>query len=305
MPNSLPTIQRHSTIRFLFVLTFAFCSALANAQHGGGGGGSHGSSGPPPSPPPPAPQPLPVPPSATTYDQQKLILDSQTKSDDQQKAAPECFLPPLTGMRPATVTIADLKIPDKARNEYQSACAALKSNNLSEAEKHLRKAVKQYQKYPAAWVVLGQVLENQQKMDDARDACSQPVNAGSNYVPAYLCMADISARQQHWDDVLKMSSQSLDIEPSTNVIGYDYNAAANFNLHNLAKAEQSALRAIEIDRANSDPRLHFLLAQIYEAKGDSSNEAAQLREYLKYAKDPDDIAMVTSYLSTLEKHAHK
>jgi hypothetical protein len=59
------------------------------------------------------------------------------------------------------------------------------------------------------------------------------------------------------------------------------------------------LRALEIAKSNVDPRVHFLLAQIYE--GDRENEAAQLREYLRYATDPNDVAMVRRYLSELEK----
>jgi hypothetical protein len=93
----------------------------------------------------------------------------------------------------------------------------------------------------------------------------------------------------------------LEIDPTTDAVAYGYNAAANFNLHKLAEAEKSALRAAEIDKSNTDPRVHFLLAQIYEGKGDRASEAAQLREYLKYASDPSDVAMVKTYLSELDK----
>jgi len=48
-----------------------------------------------------------------------------------------------------------------------------------------------------------------------------------------------------------------------------------------------------------------VLAQIYEAKHDPANEAAQLRKYLKYANNPDDLAMVKQYLSDLEKQTGK
>jgi predicted Zn-dependent protease len=85
------------------------------------------------------------------------------------------------------------------------------------------------------------------------------------------------------------------------MVAYEYNAAANLNLHNLPEAEKSALRGAEIDKSNIDPRLHFLLAQIYEAKGDRAGEAAQLREYLKFASDPNDVAMVKNYLADLDK----
>jgi Tfp pilus assembly protein PilF len=80
---------------------------------------------------------------------------------------------------------------------------------------------------------------------------------------------------------------------------------ANLNLHHLAEAEKNALRALEIDRTNSDPRVHFLLAQIYEAKKDPANEASQLREYLKYASTPQEVAMVQQALADLEKRMGK
>ncbi|MGH9640909.1 MAG: hypothetical protein ACRD3Q_00645 [Terriglobales bacterium] len=69
----------------------------------------------------------------------------------------------------------------------------------------------------------------------------------------------------------------------------------------MEEAEKSALKALEIDVRNSEPRLHFLLAQIYAAKGDRPNMVAQLREYLKYAKDPGDIAAVKSDLAKLDR----
>jgi tetratricopeptide (TPR) repeat protein len=259
----------------------------------------HGASTHPPTPPPQAPT---APPSATDFDQNRLILDSNGKPVS-SKIAKEgnCFLPPLNGLHPATVGISDLQIPAKSQREYEDSCAALKNNKMIEAENHLRKAVKDWPKYSAAWVVLGQVLEAQQKTEEARDACSQPLATDSNYLPAYLCLADISARAQSWDKVLQLSIRALQIDPTTDAVAYDYNAAANFNLHNLHEAEKSALRATEIDKNNADPRVHFLLAQIYEAKGNREGEAAQLREYLKYASDPNGVAMVKSYLLELDK----
>ncbi|MGH9501990.1 MAG: tetratricopeptide repeat protein [Terriglobales bacterium] len=223
-------------------------------------------------------------------------MPSKVAKDD------NCFLPPLNGLRPP-VRVADLQIPAKAQREHQDGCAALRNNKIPEAESHLRKAVKQWPKYLAAWVVLGQVLEAQRKTEDALDACSQPLSTDSRYLPAYLCLADISAWSENWDKVLDLSTRALEIDPTNNAVAYDYNAAANFHLHRLPEAEKSALRAAEIDKSNADPRVHFLLAQIYEAKGDREGEVAQLREYLKYTTDPNDVAMVKGYLSVLEKPA--
>jgi predicted Zn-dependent protease len=124
-------------------------------------------------------------------------------------------------------------------------------------------------------------------------------------VPAYLCLADLAAREKAWDEARRLSSRALELDPGTNAIAYEYNAAANLRTNKLDDAEKSALRAVEIDKDHREPRVYFVLAQIYEAKGDSANEAAQLREYLKYANSPDDVAIVNQYLLKPEEQTGK
>jgi len=211
-----------------------------------------------------------------------------------------CLLPPLTLTNSPTIAADKLRIAAKARKEYHQACAVLKDKNLVDAERHLRKAVKEDLKYSAAWVTLGQVLARQGKNEEARGACFQGTIGDPRYVPAFLCLADIAARAHAWDEVLKLSGRAIELDPSADAVAYEYHAAANLNLHNLAGAEKSGLRAVAIDKDHREPRVHFVLAQIYEAKGDDANEAAQLREYLKYSGSADDIAMAEQYLSKLE-----
>ena len=218
-----------------------------------------------------------------------------------RKEEDSCFLPPLNLTGDPVIPVGQLQISTRARKEYQAACAALRDNKTPEAEKHLRKVVQESPKYAAAWVTLGQVLAAQQGNAEARDACTQASTADSSYVRAYLCLADIAARAHDWKEVLAQSTHALDLDPEDNAVAYEYNAAANLNLRDLAAAEKSGLRAAEIDQEHREPRVYFVLAQIYELKGDPQNEAVQLRTYLKYATNPDDVAMARSYLAELEK----
>lgn len=248
--------------------------------------------------PPPSNPPNPVESSAPSGpDQARATSDSKGNPVSNDPNADNCFLPPLNELQMLTNGVAELQIPTKTQREFVEGCASLRGKRTLDAELHLRKAVRQDAKFSAAWVLLGQVLELEQKMDDARNACSKP--AASSYLPGYLCLADISARAKNWDEVLRYSSLALEIDPSTAAPAYAYNAAAYFNLKNLPEAEKSALRALDIDRNNQDPRIHFLLAKIYEAKGDRTNQAAQLREYLKYVTDPNDAETVKKVLASL------
>jgi Tetratricopeptide repeat len=285
---------------FLTLFCFYLLALGASSAFSRQASGTHPT---PPAPQPaPSPKPPPVFPSATNPWDQHQLIDGNGNEVVSPPPAPRdsCFLPPLSGLPRSTVAVADLQITPKAQKEKEDACAAMQSSKVAEAEAHLRKAVKQSPQYSSAWVVLGQLLEAQQKMNDASAACSQPLITDSNYLPAYLCLADISAHSDDWNKVLQLSSRAIEIDSTKDPVAYDYNAAAYFHLHNLPAAEKSARRALEIDKTNSDPRVHFIMAQIYEAKGDRKNEAAELREYLKYATDPNDVAIINGYLSQLD-----
>ncbi len=64
----------------------------------------------------------------------------------------------------------------------------------------------------------------------------------------YLCLADISGREQKWDEMLKFSGRAIDLDPANDAVAYGLNAAANLSLHKLPEAEKSALKAVEIDK---------------------------------------------------------
>ena len=289
-----PRIYAVAVLSFLCTPALSLFGTSAFAQTGG----SHPT--PAPNPPPPTPREQP-----STFDQTRLTFESGLAPVSRKSEEGTCFLPPLNGVQSPTVPIANLQAAAKAKKEYGAACAALKNKKMGEAEEHLRRAIQRDPKYPAAWVSLGQILAGRQKAEEARDACSQALTTDPGYLPPYLCLTDIAARTEKWDQVLQLSSRALELEPTNDALAYGYNAAANLNLHRLSEAEKSALRALEIDKNNNDPRVHFLLAQIYEAKGDPKNEAAQLREYLKFVTDPADAAMVKQCLSQLEEQLNK
>ena len=111
--------------------------------------------------------------------------------------------------RDAAVSVTRLKVPMTARSEYQKACDANNNNKFEDAELHARRAIDKFQTYPAAWVMLGMVLEEQHKRQEARDACDHAMTVDSRYLPAYLCQAEFSARNREWDRVLNLANLAL------------------------------------------------------------------------------------------------
>ena len=235
---------------------------------------------------------------------QASIRNAPTTAERNPASSDACLLPPLNVTASSSVSTAHLQVPANARKEYHRACVALQNKKGARAEEHLRNALEEYPKYSAAWVTLGQLLISEQRHQEGRSACVQARAADSNYWPAYLCLAEAAAHADDWGEVLSLSNRTVEIDPNS-VIAFEYRAAANLNLGNLAEAEKSGLRAVEIDTTHREPRVHVVLARIYEAKHEPANAAAQLREYLKYAGDPQDVATVKEYLAELEKQPKK
>jgi hypothetical protein len=199
-----------------------------------------------------------------------------------------------------TVSVARLAVPGKASSEYQKGCGDLKDKKLSAAEEHERNAVRLYPNYAAAWVLLGQVLEAENRRDDGRMACSQARSVDPDYVAPYLCLADFAATEDNWQEVSMLAGSALTLDPSGNSYSFYYAAAAAFHLGNLSKAERDAQNAITLDKWRHLADVHLLLAQIDKAKGDLLGQANQLREYLKIAPNSPEAAGIKSTLSQLE-----
>ena len=182
----------------------------ARAQSGGGG--SHPA--PPPNPPAPIPRPM-----DSNFDLNHVELDSTGRPIHPNNPDDRCLLPPLNRTREPVVDVKSMQVSGSARKEYSAACDAIKDKKFDRAADHLRKAVQVEPHYSAAWVTLGQLLVAQQKIPEARDACSQAVAANANYLAGYLCLADISGREQKWDEMLKFSGRAIDLDPANDAVG--------------------------------------------------------------------------------------
>jgi tetratricopeptide (TPR) repeat protein len=181
-----------------------------------------------------------------------------------------CLRWTVAGVQGSTVSTARLAVPKGARKDFESACSALKGKKLPQAEVQ------------------------------ARDACSHALSTDANYVPAYLCMADVTYGEGNWDDVLEYSTRALALDPVHDAYGYFYSAAALYNKGDLARAEDAATQAIQIDKLHRVPEVVFLLAKINQARGDMSAAVAELHEYLKLAPASQDSELAKKNLSDLD-----
>ncbi len=211
-----------------------------------------------------------------------------------------CFPWKRSSKRHGAVNVAKLMVPSKARNEYEKACEAFNKGKLDDAERHARNATQKFQTYSAAWVMLGLVLEQQHRSEEAREACSHAAAIDPKYLPAYLCATEISVRNREWGQVLNSAEQALALNSEPDPYAYYYLAKAFLYTNHVAEAKKSALQALQLEEDYDEPSLFFLLAQIYGREGESANAIAQLKEFLKHPTDLQRENSAKRFLGELE-----
>jgi tetratricopeptide (TPR) repeat protein len=202
--------------------------------------------------------------------------------------------------RSSSISATRLGVPGKARGQYQKACEAFKKIDLTKAEEHLRVAIDKYPNYPAAWVMLGQVMLGQQKLTDAHDACSKPIKVDPTYLPPYLCLAGLLDREKNWSELQTWSDRFNGLSLSGDLYSNYYRGLALFHLHKFTEAEKNITQAISLDSAHHQPNLYFLLAQIYGEEGNFPGASAQIQQFVKYTPNRQDKDLAREYLADLQ-----
>jgi tetratricopeptide (TPR) repeat protein len=204
-----------------------------------------------------------------------------------------------------TVSVARLQVPGRASHEFQKACGDFKDEKLNAAEEHARKAVKLDPDYAAAWVLLGQILHADHKDPEAIEACQSAKKADPKYAPPYICLAGFAASANDWDEAYSLSNQALSLDPASDPYAYLYTATADFHLKHVDQAELYAKSAEKLDKWNHIPEVHILLAQIYEVKGQPSDEVRELRKFLKNSPHNADWQAARTHLGEVERGLSK
>jgi tetratricopeptide (TPR) repeat protein len=199
-----------------------------------------------------------------------------------------------------TVSAATLQIPGKAHGEYEKGCGDLRDRKFEGAENHLRKAVQLYPRYAEAMVLLGQLMAAHNRAGEALGVCTQASSVDPDFVPAYLCLADISGQLRQWNQTLEFADHAIKLDPIQNLYGHFYMAIAQFHLNQFSAAEKNSLQTIDADHLHRLPQAHLLLAQIYGSMHDLKSAATQLRAYLSVVPNSADAPGVRKSLEDLE-----
>jgi tetratricopeptide (TPR) repeat protein len=190
-------------------------------------------------------------------------------SDAQPNAAP----PPSGLANPEY-----LKIPEKARKEFERGSRLFREKKLGASIDALRKAIALHDAFPQAHLLLGTIYLEQQKWKEAQASLEKAASLDDKEAGAFLALGACLAQQGKFAEAEAPLKRGLEMHPDT-ADGHVELGKVYWALGRPAEAEPHARRAIELRPENS--LAHLLLGNVLLRKRDPRGALHEFQEYLR------------------------
>ncbi len=189
---------------------------------------------------------------------------------------------PTDGVDGNSISIAQYRIPAKAREAYRKAREAVEKGKLDDGSKHLSKALELYPNYADALTLRGVLALNQRDSQAAIADLDNAIKADGNYAMAYMVMGSALNMQSKFDEAIRTLQRGESLAPNY------WQAYFEMGKSYIGKADYpAALRQLE--RAESlapadYPLISLLRAHALLAMKQFPEAMTALQTYLQ--KDP-------------------
>jgi tetratricopeptide (TPR) repeat protein len=235
------------------------------------------------------------------YESQSIQLGTRRALDNPDVGT--ILMRPIGQSPGTTVSATTLAAPKDARKAFEKGLDLEKKKKLPEAQTDLEKAVSLYPHYAIAWSELGHIQAAEGQVDAARNSFHQAISADAKFVVPYVEIAALEYRARRWQELADTSEKAVALDAFHYPQIFFLNAVANYNLHNIDRAEESGRRALKLDINHQIPQISHFLGVILAERKNYTAAAAQMRDYLKFAPDASDAADVRSQIEQLEQFA--
>jgi len=202
-----------------------------------------------------------------------------------------------------TVSVAQLKIPDKSRDEFKKGLERLNKNDFAGGLNHFKKAIEIYPGYSEAYYHLGVVEAKQGRATEAMEAFRKAIDLnGGNYAWAEVGVWFLLCQQGKPEEAEAIVRRGLQ-EDKNSPEGHVVLGMTLLRLNRLEEAEQNAHEALE-QKPNS-AEAYLVLSDVYALRGEFRAQLEALDIYLKLQPNGLDSGAVRHAREVATKNIEK
>ena len=201
--------------------------------------------------------------------------------------------------RDGLVSVAELKVPQRALDAYLKAKEELLKNHPEKVSNYLEKALHLYPAYAPALTLRGLLLLDNNDVSAAVNDFDNAIRADNTYAVAYSAMAKALNRLQKFDEALRAAERASTLSPNSwqpyFEMAQSYIAKTDFPhaLQQLAHAQSQLPQEYA--------PIHFVRASALVGLKNYEDAAAELKLFLRFApKNDPNIAPAQNALTEIE-----
>lgn len=191
--------------------------------------------------------------------------------------------PPGAG---ATVSAAELKIPEKAQKEFDKGVDAFSGGDTKKAEASFEKAIEYYPKYANAYNNLGVLYIKTSQQAKAKEAFTKSVTVDDKFVPGYINLARLSFAEHNYPEAEGTVNKALAISPD-NLEALTLLATSEYMNKENEKALANVRHIHSLPGHEAFSGVHLLAAQILMAENERDQAIDQYIAFLQ--ESPQDL----------------
>ena len=197
-----------------------------------------------------------------------------------------------------TVSVQQLRVPDKAASFLAKAHQAMDKRKLDDAANYVSKALASYPEYAQALALRGILeLQREQFAQAAADA-EHAIQADPAYGAGYLVMGAALNCQKKFLEALRPLQQAEALLPNA-WQGYFESSKALLQMGKFQQALQESNKALALNDASAHPELHLVKGYAYLGLRAYGAGATELEQYISQFPDRPDAARVRSDLEKI------
>lgn len=181
----------------------------------------------------------------------------------------------------ATVSLAQYKVPKKARDQFNKAREAVDARKLNDAGKYLAKALEIHPEYAEALTLRGLMKLEAKQTDAALEDFDHAIKADGAYSFAYLAMGAAYNSAQKFDDALRVLDRGVALAPQS-WQGYFEIGKAQIGKGEYAASIRALDKAQEMS-ANKYPLVHLVKAHAMLALKQYPDAMGELQAFVDQA----------------------
>lgn len=202
-----------------------------------------------------------------------------------------------------TVSLAEMNIPPKARDQLQKGTEAFAKGDLKKAQEHFEKAVAIYPQYARAYTNLGVIAIKEADRAKAREMFSKAISVDERFLPAYVNLARMGFQDKNYQESEKLLQKVMSVNPSI-PDAVALLASAEYVNKEYDKALADALRAHRLPNHEQFADVHLIAGQVYEMQKRPQDALLQYQLFLKESPNSPRAPMVQKQVAQLQAGLH-